>query len=75
MDFICGIKSNSARMRSPNVSSGPRGLTENNQGHLKQPVILDCVQSVSGPRSVLKKHTHTHTHTKDNAVSRRGAVI
>ena len=33
-------------MQSPNVSVGPRGLTENNQGYQKQSVDLDCVQSV-----------------------------
>ena len=28
-------------MQSPNVSVGPRGLTENNQGHLEKLVALD----------------------------------
>ena len=33
-------------MQGPNVSVGPYGLTENNQAHYKQSVVVDCVQSV-----------------------------
>ena len=33
LDFICGIRVNCTGMQSPNVSVGPKGLIENNQGH------------------------------------------
>ena len=56
LDFICAIKSYCTRMQSPNVIVGPRKLTENNQGHQKQSVVWDCVQSVCGPLAHLEIH-------------------
>ena len=69
LDFICGMKLNFTRMHSPNVSVVPRVLTENNQGHLKLLVVLNCAQLVYGAIGVFRNSK------KKIIPSGRGAIV